>query len=334
MEKNDIDNIKNDISIIKNNINTLSLAFNKHIQEHLIASSATQNDNLNAAVSDTDVSITSNLPISPESNDTFNPENQSELEIKDNLIDYSFIENIDTNKLLLQILYNNNKNMLSCYQSNFLKFCDCAVSLVEEVIKIFLEKKFIDIGQDSDNLLQACDLLEKKYKEKLFTFPDIYISKNEYKKLSNNNTNIDDLYYYNSNIEQHLSLSKLKEAKIIFTLELCFVTLYGKNFYSINYSKPRHRKTNLQTSSKALKRPPTKLAFSLEPLNKEFYSLIDDARKFRNIIEHNQNNREERNKKLQEMLLKKPYLKNIENNYDGIAEAVTWLIRQLYVAMR
>ncbi|MHC5938447.1 hypothetical protein [Nostoc sp.] len=102
----------------------------------------------------------------------------------------------------------------------------------------------------------------------------------------------------------------------------------------MNYIRPRPRSTNLQTSSKALKRPPTKLAFSLEPLNKEFYSLIDDARKFRNIIEHNQNNREEQNKTLQKLLLEKPYLKNTENNYDGIVEALTWFIRQVYFAIK
>lgn len=336
--KSDIDDIKNDICIIKNSVNTLSLAFNKHIQDHLIASSITQTENLNIAVLDnnqvkTDVDAIKNLQISTDLNDISSSDQLSETEtIKYNLIDYSFIQSNDNNKSLLEILYQQDKNMYSCYHSNFIKFCHCAVNLVEEVIKIFLEKKFINIiEENNDKLLQACDLLEEKYQEKSFTFPDIYISKNQYNKI--NKTNVDD-YYYNSSRDEYLSLANLKEAKIIFTLELCFLTLYGEDFYNIPDFKPKRPAVQSQTSSKALKRPSDKLASSLEPLNKEFYYFINNARDFRNKIAHNEYNKQEQKKQIDELLLKKPHLKNTENNYDGIVKAVTWLIRQIYVAIK
>ncbi|MEH2232309.1 MAG: hypothetical protein V7K71_22235 [Nostoc sp.] len=333
---NDIDDIRNDISMLKNSIDTLSLAFNKHIQKHLNDSSAIHNDNVNITELDnnevqTDVSITNNLNINIQQNDTFNIDNQSELERKKhNLIDYSFIDK-KNNKLLIDIISANNRNMSSCYQSDFLKFCGHSVSLVEEVIKIFLEKKFINIESDNDKLLEACDLLEKEYlenKPKTFIFPKIYIPKKQYNPYKGNT---DDYYYYSSK-ESYLSLMKLKETDIIFMLELCFVTLYGNDFYKFNYRRPRS--VNLQTSSTVLRRPPTKLASSLQPLNKEFYYVIDHARDFRNAIVHNENNREEQKKRIQGLLSKKPYLKNIENNYDGIVEAITWFIHQVYFAMK
>lgn len=311
MDKNEhfnveINNIKNDISIIRNNIDNLSLAFTKHIQEHPIvsASSAKQNDNSKIAVLDNNLEIP-----------------------KCNLIDYSFIENEDKNKSLLEIVSNSDKNMSSCYQSNFLQFCFCAVGLVEDVIKIFLEKKFIDIEEGNDSLLKACDLLEREYQKKTWNFPNIYISKNQY-----NPHEQDTSYTYNSNKEEYLSLTKLKRADIIFTLELSFVTLYGADFYKKNYILPR--RVNLQPSSKALKRPSAKLPSSLEPLNKEFYSYIDHARQFRNIIVHNKNNIKAQEQELQQLLSKKRYLKKTENNYDGIVESVTCFIRQVYIAMK
>ncbi|WP_375513776.1 hypothetical protein, partial [uncultured Nostoc sp.] len=155
-----------------------------------------------------------------------------------------------------------------------------------------------------------------------------YPAKNQYNPYKGNT---DDYYYY-SNKESYLSLTKLKESDIIFMLELCFVTLYGNDFYKFNYKRPRS--VNLQTSSTVLKRPPTKLASSLQPLNKEFYYVIDHARDFRNAIVHNENNREEQKKRIQGLLSKKPYLKNIQNNYDKIVEAVSWFIHQVYFAMK
>jgi hypothetical protein len=332
--KNDIHEIKNDICIIKNNIDTLSLAFNKHIQEHLITSSGTQSDSANTSESDNtvqdNVSNINKLNSSLDINDAISEYKELGKEIlKDNLIDFAFIENNDNNKLFLQILYNSNKNMSSCYQRDFLKFCDCAISLVEEVIKFFLVKKFNDIEDEdeNDNLLQACDLLEKKYKEKSFSFPELYISTETYNKYYMYEP---DNFCYISNKIQYLSLDKLKEAKISFKLELVFVTLYGNNFYITN---TRPANINLPTSSKALKRPPVKLPTSIESLNIKFYYLIDNARKFRNIIEHNQNNREEQEKQIELLLLKTPKLRNTYNNYDGIVEAVSWFIRQLYIAI-
>jgi hypothetical protein len=126
-------------------------------------------------------------------------------------------------------------------------------------------------------------------------------------------------------------LPNLKNANISFTLELFFVTLYGQSFYSNN--NIRASTVNLPTSSKVLKRPSPKVLSSIEPLNKEFYDRIDNARIFRNTITHNENNKEEQKKQLQEKLSKKPKLRKSENDYDGIIEAVNWLIRQLYCAM-
>lgn len=333
INNNDIDDIKNDLSIIKNNIDALSLAFDKHIQEHLIASSTTQN-NVNTALLDTDkvktdVSIINNLSNSTALNDIFNTEKESEIElIKCNLIDYSFIPNSNKNKPLIEILHTSNRNINVSYQKNFLEFCSCAVALVENVMSLFLEKKFIDIEKQNNNLLKACDLLEIEYKNKPLNFPQIYIPENQY---NIDTKNINDRYYYNLNKGQNLSLTNLKRADIIFTLELCFIILYGKDFYREPYIKPRS--VNLQPSLKAVKRPSPKLASSPEPLNKEFYRLIDHARVFRNIIVHNKYNIEAQNKERQEQLLKKSYLKNTENNYDEILEAVTWFIRQMYFDM-
>ncbi|MFN6513192.1 MAG: hypothetical protein RMY29_001655 [Nostoc sp. CreGUA01] len=218
--------------------------------------------------------------------------------------------------------------LLHQYKTSFLEFCRCAVGLVEDIIKIFLEKKFFE--EDNDQLLKACDLLEKKYPEikpKTWRFPNIYIPNHEFNP---HKVNIYD-YYYISHRESHLSLINLKAANINFTLELCFITLYGEGFYKTTDNKSRI--SNVQTSNKALKRPSNKLASSLEPLNKRFYHRIDHAREFRNSFEHNPNNREAQQKNLQEKLSRYNKLKDDLDNYDGILEAVTWFIRQMYFDM-
>ncbi|GAX34999.1 hypothetical protein [Nodularia sp. NIES-3585] len=333
MEKNDIDDIKNDISTIKNDINSLSLAFNKHLEEHSVFPSIIQKVPVNAGALDepnlkTDCSINNNLCIPREINNPFDSDKQTEVEIvQQKLIAYSFIKNNENNKSLIEILTINDKNMDSLYQKNFLRFCGCAISLVEEVIKIFLQKKFINIETDNDSLLQACDILEKKYLAKNFNFPEIYRPQNEgnpYQEDMND-------YYYYSNKGSFLSLTKLKNSHISFKLELCFIILYGKDFYKPNSSRPRI--INSTTSSKALKRPSAKIASSSEPLNKNFYYLIDNARKFRNIIEHNKNNREEQENNLKNLLDNNQSCKKNYDDFDGIIEAVNWLIRQIYCAM-
>lgn len=331
---NDIDDIKNDISIIKNNIDTLSLAFKKHIQEHLIASSVTQNDGVTTTVLDNSENK-SDVSIIKSSLDAYTSENKTETilnydnkSIHHDLINYSFIDKNDKNKLLIEIISNSQKNMCPLYETNFLEFCRCAVGLLEDVIKIFLEKKFFE--ENNDQLLKACNLLEKNYlerKPKAWDFPNIYIPNHEYNPPK---VNTDD-YYYISNKEAHLSLPKLKAGNIIFTLELCFITLYGENFYKETDTKSRI--INVQTSNKALKRPSAKLGYSLEPLNKKFYFRINNARDFRNIFAHNPNNEEAQQNELQEKISKYKKLADDLNNYDGILEAVTWFIRQMYFDM-
>ncbi|MFM2064891.1 MAG: hypothetical protein RLZZ507_4562 [Cyanobacteriota bacterium] len=325
--RKNIDDIKSDISMIKTSIATLSLEFNTHIQNH----SVTSNNPANTAVLvhdvKTDISIENNVDI----NDTDNSVKSIESKlVKPNLIDYPFIENNDNNKSLIEILEDSNKKLYPFYKKNFLKFCDHSVSLVEEVIKIFLEQKFINIDiddEDNDKLVKACNLVEKKYQNKNWDFPHIYIPKHQYNPHKRN----PDDYRYISNRNSYLSLPYLTEGKIVFTLELSFVILYGEIFYKEPYT--RCRNVSSKTSSQALKRPSAKLPSSHDLLNKEFYYLIDDAREFRNVIEHNKNNSIRRNKKLQELLSKKQYLQNTENNYDGILEAVNWLIRQMYIDM-
>ncbi|MBN3951484.1 MAG: hypothetical protein HWQ38_35450 [Nostoc sp. NMS7] len=128
-----------------------------------------------------------------------------------------------------------------------------------------------------------------------------------------------------------MSLSKLKAANVNFTLELCFITLYGEDFYKRTDTKSRI--SNVQTSNKALKRPTAKLASSLQPLNKEFYYRIDHAREFRNSFEHNPNNREAQQNNLQEKISMYKKLEDDLDNYDGILEAVIWFLRQMYFDM-
>lgn len=325
-----INEIKNDISSIKHEINTLSEKFEEHIKDHsstyLENKDSIKNDLLkNNIYTDNDLDGSVQL-----SNDSV-VEEQDELEIeKSSLIDYLFIENSSNNQSLINTIRSSNKNISACYKRNFLTFCRCAISLIEEVIKIFLEKKFFDIENDNDKLLQACDILELEYlenKPNKLKFPHIYISKQEYNRYKRNPND----YYYYSKRELYLSLKILKGSDIIFTLELCFVILYGKSFYNKSYVKPHN--VNLQTPSKAIKRPIAKLASSIEPLNKQFYYCIDNVRKLRNTIVHNENNKEEQEKQFQEQLSKDQYLRNLENNYDGIIEAITWLIRQIYFAM-
>ncbi|MBS3026588.1 MAG: hypothetical protein HCA25_05695 [Dolichospermum sp. DET50] len=91
---------------------------------------------------------------------------------------------------------------------------------------------------------------------------------------------------------------------------------------------------NSLTSSKALKKPSPRIASSVEPLRKDFYFLIDAAQKFRNIIVHNKTNKERQQNELKK-LRNNRYIKenNVENNYDGILEAVNWFIRQMYIDM-
>ncbi|MDZ8077837.1 MAG: hypothetical protein RMX35_01850 [Nostoc sp. DcaGUA01] len=331
---NDIDDIKNDISIIKNNIDTLSLAFKKHIQEHLIASSATQNDGVTTTVLDnsqnkSDVSIIkSSLDVYPVENQTETIPNYDNKSIRTDLIDYSFIDKNDKNKLLIEIMFNSNKNMCPLYETNFLGFCRCAFGLVEDVIKIFLEKKFFE--EKNDQLLKACDLFEKKYPEikpKKWIFPDIYLPNREYNAHKVNT----DHYCYISNKEAYLSLPKLKSQNMNFRLELCFIILYGEDFYKEKSANTISR--NVQTSNKALKRPSAKLPSSLELLNKKFYFRIDNVREFRNIFEHNPNNEEAQQNELQEKMSKYKKLEDDLDNYDGILEAVTWFVRQMYFDM-
>ncbi|MEH1804558.1 hypothetical protein [Nostoc sp.] len=334
MEINDIDEIKNDISSIKNSIDTLSLEFKKHIQEHLITSSVAQNSSVSTTVLDNSENK-SNVSITASNLDTYTVENPTKRivtydnkSIDNDLIGYSFIDNNSKNKLLIEIICNSNKNMRSLYQTSFLEFCRCAVGLVEDVIKIFLEKKFFE--ENNDQLLKACNLLEKKYlekKPKAWNFPNIYIPNHEYNP---HKVNTDD-YYYISNKEAHLSLPKLKAGNISFTLELCFITLYGEDFYKTTDTKSSI--INVQTSNKALKRPSAKLSYSLEPLNKKFYSRINNARDFRNIFAHNPNNEEAQQNELQEKVSRYKKLADDLNNYDGILEAVTWFIRQMYFDM-
>lgn len=324
--RKNIDDIKSDISMIKNSIATLSSEFNTHIQEH----SVTSNNPANTAVLvhdiKTDISIENNVNI----NDNDNLQNSLEsASDKFNLIDYSFIKNNDDNKSLIQVLLASSKNINSLYKKRFLEFCRCAIGLVEEVIQIFLEKKFIAIdNEENNNLLKACDLLENKYQNINWKFPNIFLTKQQYNYHKLNPAH----YYYISKKESYLSLINLRKADIIFTLELCFIILYGEKFDIKSYQTSHN--VNSLTSSKALQKPTPRLAFAVEPLRKEFYFLIDAARKFRNIIVHNKTNKERQQNELQE-LRKNRYIKenNVENNYDGILEAVNWFIRQMYIDM-
>jgi hypothetical protein len=203
------------------------------------------------------------------------------------------------------------------------------MGLVEEVIKIFLEKKFIAIdNEENDKLLKACDLLENKYQSQGWVFPNIFLPKNQYNSHNSN----PDYYCYLSKKESYLSLIHLTGAKIIFTLELCFLVLYGEKFCQNSYHISHN--VNSLTSSKALKKPSPRIASSVEPLRKDFYFLIDAAQKFRNIIVHNKTNKERQQNELKK-LRNNRYIKenNVENNYDGILEAVNWFIRQMYIDM-
>ena len=274
-----IDDIKSDISIIKNSIATLSLEFYTHIQDHSVSPNKTGNTAVLVHDVKADISIKNNGHI----NDIDNSENSIESEVvKTNLIDYSFINDNNDNKSLIQVLSASNKNINPLYKKHFLEFCRCAMGLVEEVIKIFLEKKFIAIdNEENDKLLKACDLLENKYQSQGWVFPNIFLPRNQYNYHNSN----PDYYCYLSKKESYLSLIHLTGAKIIFTLELCFIVLYGEKFCQNSYHISHN--VNSLTSSKALKKPSPRIASSIEPLRKDFYFLIDATQKFRNIIVHN-----------------------------------------------
>jgi hypothetical protein len=323
--RKNIDDIKSDISMIKTSIDTLSLEFNTHIQNH----SVTSNNPANTAVLvhdiKTDISIENNVDI----NDTDNLENSIDSESdKFNLIYYSFIENNDNNKSLLKVLSVSNGNMNPLYKKDFLQFCSCTVGLVESVMKIFLKNKFFE--ENNDRLLKACDLVEQKYpdtKPKTWKFPDIYLSKDKY-----NDQNVND-YYYQPKRDEYLSLDKLKGQDIYFKLELCFVILYGDNFYKKPYSETPTINSNRQTSNQALRRPSPKITSSIEPYNKKFYDRINNAREFRHIFTHDPYNPKGQQEELEKKLSKYNKLKNDLDNYDGILEAVNWFIRQMYIDM-
>ncbi|MBD2016676.1 hypothetical protein H6F96_22255 [Microcoleus sp. FACHB-53] len=242
------------------------------------------------------------------------------------IINYSSIQSHKIKELINSC----NKNLSSCKENGlFIEFCSSIAGLIEDVIRFFLRRKFRELQNgNNEDLLEACSLLERDT-SKPWKMPKLYISRNDVIRFRQQFGDEDDTYHPDG--DKYLSLSSLEKAPSIFMFELCFILLFRDNFHQqkkdFSYSGyMKIMKNNRQIISAATQRQPRKLANSSSNLNMEYYYRLNNVRKFRNIYEHNKNNKSKQEEEIREL---KDYIKIDLDNYDGIIKAVQWLLFQL-----
>jgi hypothetical protein len=211
----------------------------------------------------------------------------------------------------------------------FVEFCYYVAGLIEESNKAFLRKKFQELeDEENRDLLEAYSLLEQDT-SKPWEMPSIHLSRDEVRKLRQQYGKQEDNYYLDG--DHYISLDKLEKAKAQFLLEICFIILFNKQFYDkknkFSYSEYINKtKNQKQKVPVALQRQPKKVINSITTLNIEFYVRLDNIRRFRNIYAHNKNDKNKRNEELEKQ---KAYVKVDQDNYNGILEAAQWLLIQI-----
>lgn len=363
--KRDIDEIKNDIFILKTNVvsivkhlrlkvdDTLNIEnINIDIQESTVNkisidvqdSSKTEEAELEkffqSSLESTGIiaisqeTLTQKNEISLEdielSEEVIQKPKSQELVAEDNeklLIDFSFIDKEQAKRIA-----DSYSKKLKAYKEkdNFLKFCDAAISLIEDFVKRFIKRKFRElVAEKNRQLIEGYALLENDWREKRFTLDSIYARKNDVLYRQKDFPDEDEKYYFDADKGEYLALVLLEKSKMSFLTELCFAVMYGSEFYKQKNRLSQFRKSvQSQTSSAAFQRPVLKSGVNSQTVKlKHYYDKLYSAKQFRNIYEHNKNNKQ---KQYEEIENQKPYVKADLNKYNEIAEAVQWFVYQLY----
>ncbi|HEY9851344.1 MAG TPA: hypothetical protein V6D28_17880 [Leptolyngbyaceae cyanobacterium] len=238
------------------------------------------------------------------------------------VINYSIIKDPKIKKLA----FDYNKNIgKSKDKKDFYKFCYYVAGLVEEIAKVFLERKFRELQKGKNiDLSEAYSLVNINFKPSgKLRLPNIYVSWLEQGSDESNNYHLDG--------NQYLSLIELRKGDSWFLLDMCFAILWKTNFYEQknkfsfkNYEEMTRK--NKQIIPAAIQRQSSNVKISNVLLNMEYYFRLNNIRTFRNKYEHNKSNTAQFN---QEIDFLKNYVKVDIDNYNGILEAANWLLIQL-----
>lgn len=241
------------------------------------------------------------------------------------LIDPKFAKTESVRKIVASY----DKNLSSCKgRGEFLQFCYFAISLLEDFVKRFIRRKFQELVEsENTDILDGYFLLERGYQKENRNMENVYVDKNTKLFRCRQFPDDEDRFYLVG--DKYLSLISLEKSKMYFLTELCFATLYKEDFFLQNYrirSSNSSRDPQTQSLPESFKRPIKKSKSDASRFQKKYYDRISNARNFRNIYEHNKDNKVQQQKEIES---KSRYVREDLNNYDGILEAVMWLIHQL-----